>query len=144
MFTVMLTARTAPYPRLGPTKLRAAHDSPTQNASSCILLLTHGNPLFAAISEGRNSTVELLLERGADVHAQKGYALSEAAMRGNTSIVIALLDHGIDVPRAGAHALACASLEGHSETARVLVERGADVREAHRLHQLMKAQGLRL
>ncbi|KAB8234140.1 uncharacterized protein BDW43DRAFT_64210 [Aspergillus alliaceus] len=91
-------------------------------------------PLYYASLEGLQHTVELLLERGADVNAQGGYyghALQAASKQGHKEIVQILLEKGADVNAQGwdcSNALQAASAGGHKEIVQILLETGADVR----------------
>ncbi|KAJ4291737.1 hypothetical protein N0V90_009632 [Kalmusia sp. IMI 367209] len=66
-----------------------------------ILSCPHGSALAAAAAEGHMSTVQLLLQQGADVNllleSECGSALAAAAHSGQTEIVRLLLSNGADV-----------------------------------------------
>jgi len=54
--------------------------------------------------EGFKSAVILLLDKGADVHAQSGYdghAIQRPSYNGNESVVMLLLENGVDVSAKG-------------------------------------------
>lgn len=101
------------------------------NAQNCGVF---GNALQAASNKGHHLTVELLLERGADVNAHGGlyhYALHAAALKGRLSIVKLLIDHGADINARGNRiyesVLQIAAKEGHDLTIKLLLDKGADV-----------------
>ncbi|KAJ5932852.1 hypothetical protein N7516_007341 [Penicillium verrucosum] len=90
-------------------------------------------PLIWASLNGHDETVELLLERGADVNAQGGLyenALYAACFKGHDKIAQMLLERGADVNAQGGfyeNALYAACFKGHDKIAQMLLERGADV-----------------
>jgi len=90
-------------------------------------------PLITAAYAQKADVVKMLLERGADVNAQKkdGWsALHFAAWRGEEDIAKMLLDHGakVDVKKPdGGTPLHAAVADGHLEVAKLLVAAGADV-----------------
>jgi hypothetical protein len=94
---------------------------------------TRTYPVMLASLNGHDRTVELLLERGADVNAQGGHygnALQAACFGGHDKIVHILLERGADVNAQGGHygnALQAACFGGHDKIAQMLLERGADV-----------------
>jgi ankyrin repeat protein len=90
-----------------------------------------GNALHAAAVGGRESVVQLLLEKGADVNAQGGQygnALHAAVVGGHKGIVKLLIEKGADVNARGPYGtpLQAASFRGHEELVRLLLEKGAD------------------
>jgi ankyrin repeat protein len=93
-------------------------------------------PLVFAAAKGHNSTVDLLLSHGADVHAADKYGdtpLHWAAYYGRCDAVEQLLSHGADIHAAnsrGVTPLHEAAWEGHSETIELLLSHGADVHAA--------------
>lgn len=92
-----------------------------------------GNALIAASDRGHEKTVQLLLDRGADVNARNGRynnALYLASWQGHENIVQLLLSKGADIDAQVGYygnALHVASLQGHKKTVQLLLERGADV-----------------
>jgi len=92
-------------------------------------------PLHLAAFFGRDEAVELVLERGADVHAVAQNAalavtpLHSAAAGGHAKIVALLLEHGAD-PNArqggGFTPLHSAAQNGDRESVEALLESGAD------------------
>ena len=75
---------------------------------------------------------KLLIEKGADVHAQGGVygnALQAASYKGHESIAKLILAKGADVNAPGGdfeNALQAASYEGHKRIIKLLIENGAD------------------
>jgi hypothetical protein len=74
----------------------------------------------AASYYGHTETVKVLLDAGADVHAQDDYALRCGSRDGHTGTVKLLLDRGAAVHAWGDYALRGARVRGHSETVKVL------------------------
>ena len=91
------------------------------------------NTLNAACSIGDISTVQVLLDQGADVNASGGIygnALKAASEGGHETVVQVLLDQGADVNASGGiygNALKIASEGGHETVVQLLLDRGADV-----------------
>ena len=88
------------------------------------------NNLIEAASEGNAETVNLLLDRGADINAGDDRALTKAARKGQTEVVILLLDRGADIHADDDMALRVAANNGHTETVNLLLNRGADIHAA--------------
>jgi hypothetical protein len=74
--------------------------------------------------------VELLLERGADVHAEDDEALRLAAKMGMKQVVELLLQHGADVHAEDDEALRLAARKGIYQVVELLLQHGADVHAA--------------
>ncbi|KAH8695893.1 ankyrin repeat-containing domain protein [Phaeosphaeriaceae sp. PMI808] len=92
------------------------------------------DPLYYAALLNLRGVVKLLLEKGADVHAQGGWygnALQAASAKGHEQIVKLLLDQGADVHaqvgRGYGNALNAASAGGHEQVVKLLLDQGADV-----------------
>ncbi|KAF7136844.1 hypothetical protein CNMCM5793_006414 [Aspergillus hiratsukae] len=92
------------------------------------------SPLYYASFAGLRRTIELLLEKGADVNAQGGLygnALQAACVEGHKEVVQLLLENGaeVNVQDGGyyGNALHAACVEGHKEVAQLLLENGAEV-----------------
>ena len=91
------------------------------------------HPLIAASAQGRRETVQILLERGADVNAQgeqSSKALEAALSSRRQEIVRMLLEKGAKINAQGsfyANALCTASRKGHKEIVSMLLEKGVDV-----------------
>ncbi|KAJ5982086.1 hypothetical protein N7451_012186 [Penicillium sp. IBT 35674x] len=94
---------------------------------------TGTNPLMWASQNGHEKTVQVLLDRGADVNAQgryHEYPLHAACYEGHEKTVQVLLDRGADVNAQGGeygNPLQAASSRGHEKIVLVLLDRGADV-----------------
>jgi hypothetical protein len=92
-----------------------------------------GGSLMYAVEHGHCTMAELLLDKGADAHAQGGYfdnALQAASYGGHEAVVRLLLDRGADVNAQGGeygNALQAASYRGHEAVVRLLLNKGADV-----------------
>ncbi|KAJ8131087.1 hypothetical protein O1611_g2540 [Lasiodiplodia mahajangana] len=89
--------------------------------------------LYYASYAGIRSSVQLLLDKGADVNTQGGHygnALQAASFRGHETIVRILLDKGADVNAQGGrygNALQAASSGGHETIIQILLDKGANV-----------------
>jgi len=89
--------------------------------------------LFAAIREGHNAIVELLLDNGAKLNVKGRYKeppLHAAAYSGHKDVIALLLRKGADVNRKGAHgelALHWAAAKGYLEITELLLRAGAEV-----------------
>jgi ankyrin repeat protein len=94
-----------------------------------------GSALQAASSEGREGTVSLLIEHGADVNAQTrkyGTPLYAASLRGQHRIVRILIENGAKINGQGGpfgSALRAAFIKNKLDVARLLIDQGADVNE---------------
>ncbi|KAF7179589.1 hypothetical protein CNMCM7691_008637 [Aspergillus felis] len=90
-------------------------------------------PLYYASLGGLRHTVQLLIEKGADVNTQEGYysnSLQAASHQGHKEVVQLLLEEGADVNTQGGYygsALQAASHQGDKEVVQLLLEKGADV-----------------
>ena len=85
------------------------------------------NPLRRAAVAGHTEIVKLLLEAGADVHADAENPLRSAAEEGHLEIVKLLLEAGADVHVYDETPLISAAEEGHLKIVKLLLENGADV-----------------
>ena len=89
--------------------------------------------IFAAIREGHDRIVQLLLDRGARLDVRDRYdcpPLHVAAYTGHKAMLNVLLEAGADVNKMGAYgelALHWAAVKGHLEVAEVLVKAGSQV-----------------
>ncbi|KAG9529359.1 purine and uridine phosphorylase, partial [Aureobasidium melanogenum] len=83
--------------------------------------------LRLASREGHDTTVQLLLDRGADINAGHGNALRWASLNSNATVVQLLLDRGADANAGHGNALRWASLNGDDKTVQLLLDRGADI-----------------
>jgi len=76
---------------------------------------------------GHLEVVKVLLENGADVHAENDEALQWASEYGRLEVVKVLLENDADVHANNDYALRWASLNGHVEVVKLLLENDADV-----------------
>ena len=74
---------------------------------------------------GHAAVVQLLLNRGADVHANDDYALRLASGNGHTDVVQVLIQQGANVHAGGGEALLMASMVGHDAVVQLLIQHGA-------------------
>jgi ankyrin repeat protein len=81
-----------------------------------------------AACSGSIESMELLLQRGANIHYEKGLALECAAGKGQVAVVERLLQRGARIHPHGANAIRWASLNGHTEVVEVLIRHGAPIR----------------
>jgi len=116
----------------------ASVDSTVNVEEEAVGLLSAGplTALMFAIALGRTRTTKHLLERGADVHAQRAHngttAMHIAAVFGNVEMVTVLTAAGSDVNAAvndGVTPVCIAAQEGHAEVVRVLADLGARVKK---------------
>ena len=104
-------------------------------------------PLLWAARNGRDSTVQILLERGAQVAAKNDEgvtALYWAASNGHASVLLQLLERGANCrpkDRIGWTPLHRAAFHGHTGVAKVLLENNADIeaRDGTKWTALMRA-----
>ncbi|KAJ7720490.1 ankyrin repeat-containing domain protein, partial [Mycena olivaceomarginata] len=88
-----------------------------------------GAAFQAAVAQGHEQMVKLLIERGADVNSQGGpygTALQAASATGSEPIVLTLLEHGANINTPGERfgtALHAASEMGHEEVVRLLIKK---------------------
>jgi ankyrin repeat protein len=89
--------------------------------------------LQAASARGHREVVEILIDKGANVHIQggpDGNALQAATKYGHQEIVRLLIEKGADVHALcgfSGSALQAAARHGHREIVQLLIEKGADV-----------------
>jgi ankyrin repeat protein len=101
--------------------------------------LSPGRPLlFQAVIQGKTETAKLLIDYGADVHAETvdGAILVKAASRGHEEIVETLLEAGADanaIGKEGANELTslfAAAIADDPEIVALLIKHGADINQA--------------
>ena len=91
------------------------------------------HPLYYASQSGLNRSVQMLLDKGAEVNAQGGRysnALQAASEGGHKIIVQMLLDKGAEVNAQGGtygNALQVASAGGYKAVVQILLDKGAEV-----------------
>jgi hypothetical protein len=76
--------------------------------------------------DGYLEVVKYLVENGADIHANNGYALKYASQHGYLEVVKFLVENGADIHVGNDCALRCASF-GRLDIVKYLVEHGADI-----------------
>lgn len=103
--------------------------------------LDHWNALQGAADRGHYTTVQFLLDKGADVNIEGrffGYALQAASLAGHHTVVHLLLENGADVNAIGGTnnitALQAASAMGNFLAAQLLVDNGANVNSQSALY----------
>jgi ankyrin repeat protein len=77
--------------------------------------------LVSASENGHTEVVQLLLNAGADVHAEYDAALRWASVRGHKEVIQLLLNIGADVYAEHDWAIRWASYSGHTEVVRLLL-----------------------
>ena len=82
--------------------------------------------LIQAASDGHTDTVKLLLDAGANVHAENDQALRWAASDGHTDTVKLLLDAGANVHACDDDALRLAAFDSYTDTVKLLLDAGAN------------------
>ena len=91
--------------------------------------VNNGDPLYSAAHNNRQAIVRLLLENGANADSS-AHALMAAAESGNATTVQLLIDEGADVNTQGiiyGSALQAAAKTNRDEVVRLLIEKGANV-----------------
>ncbi|KAF3008558.1 hypothetical protein E8E13_006996 [Curvularia kusanoi] len=94
--------------------------------------------LYTATDFELNSTVELLLEMGANPDAEGeeyGNALTATAYDGTIDILTMLLRAGAHIRHPAGYPLQAAASQGHDEVVKLLLSRGADVNEISPKHE---------
>ena len=95
--------------------------------------ILRGFPLYYASTAGLHRSVQILLDKGANVNTQGGKygnALQAASAGSEDRIVQILLDKGANVNTQGGkygNALQAASVGGHDRVVQILLDKGADV-----------------
>ncbi|KAJ3051517.1 hypothetical protein HK097_007453 [Rhizophlyctis rosea] len=83
--------------------------------------------LKLAVERGQTEAVNILLDAGADVHANNEEALMIASGQGFANIVQLLINAGADVHIQSDEALKLAAEKGHAGTVQTLLSAGADI-----------------
>ena len=83
--------------------------------------------LIEAAKSGNLEVVKYLVENGADIHAEKDYALRLAAYNGHLDVVKYLVEKGVNIHADGDYSLKLATVNGNLEVVKYLVEKGADI-----------------
>ena len=81
--------------------------------------------LIASSENGNLEIVKVLIQSGADIHAQDDKALSLSSLSGHLEIVKYLIENGADIHRSAA--LFMSSIRGHLEVVKYLIQNGADI-----------------
>jgi ankyrin repeat protein len=87
-----------------------------------LLLEMHNLALRVASRAGHTETVVLLLDRGANIHAEDEMALQWAAEKGHTETVALLLERGADIHADNDWPLQAAASNGHTDTVALLLK----------------------
>ena len=66
--------------------------------------------------------MELLLEKGANIHAKNDLALGLAARNGHRDVVELLLENGTNISARNYYALRWAAIGGHKDVTKLLTE----------------------
>ena len=77
---------------------------------------------------GYSSIVKLLIDLGANIHAQDDQAIIFASRNGYLSVVKLLIDSGADIHAQDNDAIIWASCRGHLPVVKILIKSGADIR----------------
>jgi hypothetical protein len=77
--------------------------------------------------EGYLDIVECLIKYGADIHADNDYALSLASCNGKIDVVKCLLSHGADIHASNDSALIDASGNGYLDIVKILIKYAANI-----------------
>lgn len=90
------------------------------------------HPLLTAAMRGHGDIVDLLLSRGADIHAcgSTGYTALHLAACFHASLIDRLIDAGADISSKsalGLNALMCACTNGNIDSVQVLLNHGVDL-----------------
>ena len=86
------------------------------------------NQLFLTASKkGHLEIVKLLIQNGADIHAENDYALRWASQEGHIEVVTFLIQNGADIHAENEYALRWSSENGHLEIVKILIQKGADI-----------------
>lgn len=91
--------------------------------------------LFQVCRTGDLSALQILIAKGADIHAVHDYALRAAVENGQTEIVRLLLDHQADIHARNDVALSLAAGNGHFATMDLLIEQGAPLEKLKAEHR---------
>ncbi|XP_078311391.1 uncharacterized protein LOC111135134 [Crassostrea virginica] len=98
------------------------------------ICLNHAkSPLYAAIQNGNENIVRLLLDKGADINLCSEYAgspLYEACINGYENIILLLLGKGAQINLCSEYRgspLHAACIKGNESNVRLLLENGADI-----------------
>lgn len=83
--------------------------------------------VLLAVGKGYTKIIQLLLDEGADIHANNDGALRLAVDHRNVHVIRFLLDKGADVHSNNDLALIRSTEGGHTGIVRLLVEKGADI-----------------
>lgn len=104
------------------------------NKDICILMfelgatcVTAASALCYAAGQGHKDIVQLLLDRGMDVHDCDDLALHVAACSGHRGICALLLDHGASLTTGRDAVLRVAAIQGHKDVVTLLLDRGAEI-----------------
>ena len=116
-YWLQVAARAGVSQAVVPLVALGANPSPT---------LVDDQPLWQAARRGNRSTVQALLDAGADIHASDDFALASAAKYGHVATVRLLLARGANFHARDDWALRIAASAGQLETVKELLNAGAD------------------
>lgn len=91
------------------------------------IVCIEGDALTCACEKGHFETVELLVNKGANIHIYDEYPLRVACGYGRFDIVKLLLKNGANIHAKNDNSIIRAACNGHTETVKLLLENGADI-----------------
>ena len=80
-----------------------------------------------SVKIGNIRNINILIENGADIHADDDYAIRCSSRNGHIEVVKFLVENGADIHANNDFSLRCSSFRGHIEVVKFLIEKGADI-----------------